>query len=107
MCLLLQLVEFSEFAQVFPLRPLGFTPDPGRYLFTTAVVELCLGFALLLGPSYVKRLACKGFMLLMAIGIHAYVVRGVYAHVATHVGLFLALLVLHRILASEDRPKRH
>ena len=101
-----QLAEFGEFAKVFPLRVMGFTPEPSRYLVSVGLVELSLGLALLLGATPTKRVACKGLMVIMAGATQTLVAKGQYMQAPIPAAFFLGLFALHQNLSVEKRAKR-
>ncbi|KAL9825118.1 transmembrane protein 35B [Geothlypis trichas] len=49
--------EFVRFSKVFPLKDLGFVPEPGRYLATVGWVEVTAGLLLAFGPQLLQEIS--------------------------------------------------
>ncbi|KAL2296015.1 hypothetical protein Nmel_017546 [Mimus melanotis] len=49
--------EFVRFAKVFPLKELGFVPEPGRYLVAVGWVEVIAGLLLAFGPQLLQEIS--------------------------------------------------
>uniref|UniRef100_A0A8C3UFG2 Transmembrane protein 35B n=1 Tax=Catharus ustulatus TaxID=91951 RepID=A0A8C3UFG2_CATUS len=49
--------EFVRFAKVFPLKELGFVPEPGRYLVAVGWVEVTAGLLLAFGPQLLQEIS--------------------------------------------------
>ncbi|NXI04418.1 TM35B protein, partial [Pachycephala philippinensis] len=49
--------EFVRFAQVFPLKELGFVPEPGGYLAAVGWVEVTTGLLLAFGPQLLQEIS--------------------------------------------------
>ncbi|KAJ7418182.1 transmembrane protein 35B [Pitangus sulphuratus] len=49
--------EFVRFAKVFPLKELGFVPEPGGYLAAVGWVEVTAGLLLALGPQLLQEIS--------------------------------------------------
>lgn len=52
-----QASEFVRFAKVFPLKELGFVPEPGRYLVAVGWVEVTAGLLLAFGPQLLQEIS--------------------------------------------------
>lgn len=52
-----QALEFVRFAKVFPLKELGFVPEPGRYLVAVGWVEVVAGLLLAFGPQLLQEIS--------------------------------------------------
>ena len=61
---------------MFPLRPLGYTPEALFYLQAVGVIELSLGLVLIAGSSQMKRCACVGLMVIMIGGAQTLICIG-------------------------------
>ncbi|ELT98420.1 hypothetical protein CAPTEDRAFT_224673 [Capitella teleta] len=97
------LVDFSQHASVFPLKPFGYEADPVSYLLAIGIIECFLGLAMLLGPSTMQRLACKGLMAVMALGMHSFVAQAKYAFIAIPAAFFVGLFIVHQRIGMERR----
>ncbi|KAM4884992.1 transmembrane protein 35B isoform 1-T1 [Sylvia borin] len=49
--------EFVRFAKVFPLKDLGFVPEPDRYLVAVGWVEVTAGLLLAFGPQLLQEIS--------------------------------------------------
>ncbi|NWT09512.1 TM35B protein, partial [Vireo altiloquus] len=49
--------EFVRFAGVFPLKELGFVPEPGWYLVAVGWVEVTAGLLLAFGPQLLQEIS--------------------------------------------------
>ncbi|NWW71369.1 TM35B protein, partial [Climacteris rufus] len=49
--------EFVRFAKVFPLKELGFVPEPGGYLAAVGWVEVAAGLLLAFGPQLLQEIS--------------------------------------------------
>lgn len=49
--------QFVRFAEVFPLKALGFSPEPGRYLQAVGWVEAAAGLLLAFGPQLLQEIS--------------------------------------------------
>ncbi|XP_009469246.1 PREDICTED: uncharacterized protein ZMYM6NB [Nipponia nippon] len=49
--------QFVQFAEVFPLKEFGFTPEPGRYLEVVGWVEVVAGLLLAFGPQLLQEIS--------------------------------------------------
>ncbi|KFO60236.1 Uncharacterized protein ZMYM6NB, partial [Corvus brachyrhynchos] len=49
--------EFVRFAKVFPLKELGFVPEPGGYLAAVGWVEVTAGLLLAFGPQLLQEIS--------------------------------------------------
>lgn len=52
-----QASEFVRFSKVFPLKDLGFVPEPGRYLAAVGWVEVTAGLLLAFGPQLLQEIS--------------------------------------------------
>ncbi|NXM56645.1 TM35B protein, partial [Illadopsis cleaveri] len=50
-------LEFVRFAKVFPLKDLGFVPEPGRYLVAVGWMEVTAGLLLAFGPQLLQEIS--------------------------------------------------
>ncbi|NXW65072.1 TM35B protein, partial [Eurystomus gularis] len=49
--------QFVRFAEVFPLKELGFAPEPGQYLLVVGWVEVVAGLLLAFGPQLLQEIS--------------------------------------------------
>ncbi|KFQ05218.1 Uncharacterized protein ZMYM6NB, partial [Leptosomus discolor] len=49
--------QFVRFAEVFPLKEFGFTPEPGRYLEAVGWTEVVAGLLLAFGPQLLQEIS--------------------------------------------------
>ncbi|NXF98546.1 TM35B protein, partial [Eubucco bourcierii] len=49
--------QFVRYAEVFPLKDLGFTPEPGQYLAVVGWVEVVAGLLLAFGPQLLQEIS--------------------------------------------------
>ncbi|KAG8451407.1 hypothetical protein GDO86_003572 [Hymenochirus boettgeri] len=49
--------QYVQFADVFPLKDLGYKPDPEQYMLTVGWLELVSGFLLAVGPQLLQEIS--------------------------------------------------
>ena len=98
-----QLTDFREFAKVFPLRPVGISPDAHQYLLAIGLTETALALGLVFGSSSVKRWSCRGLLIIMAGAIQTLLALGKYHMAPIPALFFLGLLVVHQSLGNHTK----
>ncbi|KAM4700618.1 transmembrane protein 35B [Discoglossus pictus] len=97
--------QFVQFADVFPLKDLGYRPEPTQYLHTVGWIELIAGILLAFGPQLLREIS--NFILCIVM------IGAIYSHLALKEPLAncapatvcLGLLLLLNIRGLGKRPK--
>ncbi|NXJ69278.1 TM35B protein, partial [Rostratula benghalensis] len=97
--------EFVRFAEVFPLKEFGFSPEPGPYLEAVGWVEVVTGLLLALGPQLLQELSNFVLSVVMIGAIYTLLVLREPLAMCAPATLCLGLLLLLNIRGHADPPK--
>uniref|UniRef100_A0A8B9F3Z4 Transmembrane protein 35B n=1 Tax=Amazona collaria TaxID=241587 RepID=A0A8B9F3Z4_9PSIT len=100
-----ELSEFVRFAEVFPLKALGFAPEPGRYLQAVGWVEAVAGLLLAFGPQLLQEISNFILSVLMIGAIYTLLVLREPLAMCAPASVCLGLLLLLNIRGHVDPPK--
>ncbi|XP_038614121.1 transmembrane protein 35B [Tachyglossus aculeatus] len=98
--------QFVQFADVFPLKDLGYQPDPGQYLQAVGWIELVAGFLLAFGPQLLREISNFVLTLVMIGAIYTLLVLKEPVATCAPAALCLGLLLLLNIRSRETRPHK-
>ncbi|KAM6295952.1 transmembrane protein 35B [Aegotheles albertisi] len=97
--------EFVRFAEVFPLKALGFVPEPGRYLEVVGWVEVVAGLLLAVGPQLLQEISNFILSIVMIGAIYTLLVLREPLAMCAPATLCLGLLLLLNIRGHAAPPK--
>ncbi|NWY51984.1 TM35B protein, partial [Chionis minor] len=97
--------EFVRFAEVFPLKELGFTPEPGRYLAVVGWVEAVAGLLLAVGPQLLQEISNFVLSVVMIGAIYTLLMLREPLAMCAPATLCLGLLLLLNIRGHAPPPK--
>ncbi|XP_003430452.1 transmembrane protein 35B [Ornithorhynchus anatinus] len=98
--------QFVQFADVFPLKDLGYQPDPDRYLQAVGWIELAAGFLLAFGPQLLREISNFVLTLVMIGAIYTLLVLKEPVAMCAPAALCLGLLLLLNIRGRGTRPHK-
>uniref|UniRef100_A0A8C4UGS3 Transmembrane protein 35B n=1 Tax=Falco tinnunculus TaxID=100819 RepID=A0A8C4UGS3_FALTI len=99
--------SFVRYAEVFPLKELGFTPEPGWYLEVVGWVEAVAGLLLAFGPQLLQEISNFILSVIMIGAIYTLLVLREPLAMCAPATLCLGLLLLLNIRghAAPAKPK--
>ncbi|NWW95622.1 TM35B protein, partial [Rhynochetos jubatus] len=97
--------EFVRFAEVCPLKELGFTLEPDRYLEVVGWVEVVTGLLLAFGPQLLQEISNFILSVIMIGAIYTLLVLREPLAMCAPATLCLGLLLLLNIRGHADPPK--
>ncbi|XP_054251427.1 transmembrane protein 35B [Indicator indicator] len=99
--------QFVRFAEVFPLKDLGFTPEPGQYLAVVGWVEVVAGLLLAFGPQLLQEISNFILSVIMIGAIYTLLVLREPLAMCAPATLCLGLLLLLNIrgYGPPSKPK--
>ncbi|NXS03675.1 TM35B protein, partial [Oxylabes madagascariensis] len=100
-----QASEFVRFAKVFPLKELGFVPEPGRYLVAVGWVEVTAGLLLAFGPQLLQEISNFILSVVMIGAIYTLLVLQEPLAMCAPATVCLGLLLLLNIRGYPTAPR--
>ncbi|NXL57262.1 TM35B protein, partial [Chordeiles acutipennis] len=97
--------EFVRFAGVFPLKELGFVPEPGWYLAVVGWVEVVAGLLLAFGPQLLQEISNFILSVIMIGAIYTLLALREPLAMCAPATLSLGLLLLLNIRGYAEPPK--
>ncbi|XP_066495014.1 transmembrane protein 35B [Tiliqua scincoides] len=89
--------QFVQFADVFPLKEFGYSPEPGRYLETVGWVEVVSGLLLAFGPQLLQEISNFALTVVMIGAIYTLLVLKEPVAMCAPATICLGLLLLLNI----------
>ncbi|XP_033925204.1 transmembrane protein 35B [Melopsittacus undulatus] len=97
--------QFVRFAAVFPLKALGWQPEPGRYLQAVGWLEAAAGLLLAIGPQLLQEISNFILSVLMIGAIYTLLVLQEPLAMCAPAAVCLGLLLLLNIRGHGDPPR--
>ncbi|XP_069478677.1 transmembrane protein 35B [Ambystoma mexicanum] len=99
--------QFVQFASVFPLKDLGYKPEPDLYLQAVGWVELVAGLLLAFGPQFLQEISNFVLSVIMIGAIYTLIMLKEPLAMCAPATVCLGLLLLLNIRGRgrKDKPK--